>query len=305
MAQGVTKGKFTSFLSRPFNELAPEIHSAISIIYESAQWYAAFPFPVESRRLTFEPFARFVALFSDQKDLHLDSSSQRGGTLGPYDGWAVIRRKDKDNKRRLMFRSLAVPEEIGGELTEEDIKSMKVSVVYFVHWKFREDLEEDSDAYWESLQKIAFAEDDDERLVDVLDIMLQTYPNKQVGFAGPFRESLWPALAVLPRQLYFLYQLRIPRQRFLDIIKLILIVHLDQAKRVGSYATQFKKDIVAVDMAATSIYNAFVQGKSESVGWTAFDKVVVRSVVSRSCDRVPYNTLMQAFSHISSPDFPT
>ncbi|KAF4627088.1 hypothetical protein G7Y89_g11068 [Cudoniella acicularis] len=279
----VSPSKFTAFLSQHFSGFEGFVQDGILAIYESFQVYGNFPFPAPSTEtrpgLTFEQFLRAVAFMWDTQPYYPQATSLTyesfmggvggmGGNLGPHHGHYITgRQRTQQDRRRLDFRALAVKMRNPQPPSNEEMKNAKISITYFK--KFVPD-----EGFGDAHLQLEFADEEDERGVDVVDVLNVTFPESDDPMdAPPMLCSLRSIAAQLPKQLYLLYEMRIPYSKLFGLVKLLLLVQLKYFGNVESY---FADQIEGLNASAKCIINGFTEG--EDVRWEAFDEVVKRNL---------------------------
>jgi len=147
----------------------------------------------------------------------MGSFEAAGSSLGPYRGPFFIRRhRSHQDRQRLDFRALAV-KKLGIEQAD-DVSNSKVSIAYFKRYVKDEGFDV-------TFLELHFADDEDERGVDVVDVLSATFPkdpNPMVGSPNLYRFR--GVGKDLPKQTRFLYELCIPYSKLFGLVKLLLLV---------------------------------------------------------------------------------
>jgi hypothetical protein len=211
---------------------------------------------------------------------------------GPYEGIALTYRATtlQDEIRR-MFRFIASPipgllrqewQNIGGEF--DPITKLAVGQFMYELAPNKSGLADDGRVG--TRERVVIPEYEDERDVDLLDVLLETHsggqeagPNRSdasTATKGPFRDSFRFVLPKLPRSELSLHELQIQLADWKALVELLLLssfevcpTHLD-----GMFA-QTRERLDVVD----AMSFAFVRDEEEELGWRAFDTVISQSMV--------------------------
>jgi len=256
------------------------VQEGILTIYESTLVYGNYPFPPEvGKGLNFDQFLRSVAFMWDLQayyphDTFYTSESFMGGfgtvggNLGPYRGSFISNRhRSHQDRRRLDFRALAVKSPGIGQLTERN--NAKMSITYFEGYIPDEGFDDTN-------LELHFADDEDERGVDLMDVLSATFPeDPDPMVASPMLCSFRSISKDLPKQHHFLYELRIPYTRLFSLVKLLLLVQLED---LGHLIPYFSDQIESLVTSAKCIMNGFTEG--EDIKWETFDGVMKQNLVN-------------------------
>jgi len=271
---------FTSFFSPHLGGFEDFIQEGISAIYASASVYGNFPFPPEVQDgLPFDEFLRAIAFMWDKQPYYphdtfnthesfMGSFGTVGGNLGQHRGAFISgRHRTQQDRRRLDFRALAIKGPGTQQLKEAS--NAKMTITYFKGYVSDEGFD---DTYLE----LDFADEEDERGVDIVDVLSATFPEDPDPMAGsPMLCSFRSVSKSLPKQQYFLYELRIPYSRLFGLVKLLLLVQLED---LGHYNPYFSEQMERLSTSAEWIMNSFSEG--EDVDWETFDGVIKQNLVS-------------------------
>ena len=203
---------------------------------------------------------------------------QATGSLGPHTGYYVnCRHRSHQDRRRLDFRALAVTTMQTQGLAEKQ-KSTKMPITYFKEYALDEGFDD-------MCLELDFADEEDERGIDIVDVMSVTFPMDPDPMSGrPMLSSLRNIATHLPKQSSSLHELRIPRSRLFQFIKLLLLVQL---RDLASLDLQLTSQSESLDASAKCITNSFTNG--EDIAWEAFDEVIKRNLVRRLLFHVGHN----------------
>jgi hypothetical protein len=283
----VSKPAFITFLSQHLRGFGDFVQDGLAAIYESSQIYGDFPFSPETENssgLSYEQLLRAVAFMWDRQPYFPHSTfytherfmggfGDMSGDLGPHHGWYVhSRHRGHQDRRRLDFRALAVKIP-STEHTEKELKYAKIPITYF--WQLMPD-----DGYDDRYLRIGYADDEDERGVDIVDVLNVTYPKDSDPMVPPLMlSSLRSTASELPKQPYYLYEMRIPYSKLLGFVKLLLLVQLNRFDELDAFPPPRTEDFGA---SAKWITDGFTD--REDIGWDAFDEVMMRNLVIRIND---------------------
>jgi hypothetical protein len=256
------------------------VQEGVLAIYESARIYGNYPFPPEiEKELTFDQFLRAVAFMWDRQPyyshdtFHTHESFMGGvgevsGNLGPHNGAFISHRhRSHQDRRRLDFRALAIKNSGMEQLYESN--SAKMPITYFKAYGIDEGFDD-------TCLVLHFADEEDERNVDIVDVLSATFPEDPDPMVGPPMLCSFRNISKdLPKQEYFLHELRIPYSRLFGLVKLLLLVQLEDLGHLSPY---FLDQIESLAMSAKWIMNGFSKG--EDINWETFDGVIRQNLVS-------------------------
>ncbi|KLU86042.1 hypothetical protein MAPG_05061 [Magnaporthiopsis poae ATCC 64411] len=204
--------------------------SAVKVLFGVLRWYAAFPFPRPAEEVVDEAgFVRAVAMLSRPRPQDRSGDvtyDQVTGSLGPHSGWIVVARHVRagEDWRRRIFRALAAPTpRLGGSTQMCTVAVPRFIVLEQVAGppEGQVELSPDADDDW---RDIVFMHDEDERTVDLRDVLAETSPIKHRISGRPMRESYDDVVAsgFLPIQTPPLAELAVPRRSLCDFLTLLV-----------------------------------------------------------------------------------
>jgi len=217
---------------------------------------------------------------------------------GPHTGSALTYRAGSHaDQRRRMFRFLATPlpdceagpgrkAKVGSKA--ETANFTVVAVPHFTYDLVPEGLVKGSDEYKAAAEEVVIQDDEDEREVDLLDVMIQTYPKPPIVASkkgkrplstsnnGPYRDSFLNVLQALPTYEKSLNRLWIQLADWREWVKLML---LSTFGVFSSHLDRMYMENEALEEALDAICFAFVEDPADSLTWEAFDAVVARTMV--------------------------
>lgn len=122
---------------------------------------------------------------------------------------------------------------------------------------------------------------EDEREVDILDVLIEAFPGKAINVGAPYRESLRMSgvLNTLELPKWSLGELRVSRARLKDLVFALGIVHFAGWGVEGVFGNRGHDDLDELREVVDCICNSFT-GEGESIFWEAFDFVFQTSLVS-------------------------
>ncbi|KAK3319996.1 hypothetical protein B0T19DRAFT_433496 [Cercophora scortea] len=242
----VSKEKFSRFLADAFPPLSDtNLSKGVAALLDVLSWHAAFPFPPaspETPTLDEDGFIRAVVLLSvDPRSVRHSADPSFGarhstgsGYWGPHFGWMIPKRgKDAHDFRRRLFRSLSEP--LPGTVAQgEGIPVTKIPVPRFTFYQPREttspgpseeDREDDGEDVMDDLgQQVLVVVEEDERSVDVLDVLAECPAEEDRLTADPLRESYDIALEHLPRQPHDISMLGVPVPKLVQFFTVLDVV---------------------------------------------------------------------------------
>ena len=198
------------------------IGNAGSLLYESLLYHAAFPFPISETTLSRDALYAALSLITKHQNDVLDGSE-------------FTQSRTSQDRRRVLFRSLAKPRQ-------------------------HSEKQEDHDA----------AETPDETTIDLLNILLITQPPSPDS--PPINEkSFQPLLNSLPRTPYRLENLHILSSEFNELLQVILMFVPDQQFQISGRCARRKENLNGV---TRSVMAAFLSEDDQNITWTRFEKVI-------------------------------
>ena len=251
-----------SFVSSLRTDLQLPDHG-VSVLFQILRAHATFPFPASELGLTInvDDFARSVRVLCDPE--HLDCGIERGGAWGPYNGSIHIgRTRSTRDARRLLFRALSSPLDSHCGSLEDDTKDPTIQVTAFSY--FLADPSGDDNS---ALQEIRVVQDEDERHVDVLDVLSNFLGPPRWLSAPPSRRVYTDVLSNLPLSRFTLNQLQVARIELEELLRL----------SVWKVSLKWSLDVNTLDDLVEILLTAF--GKEPQVSWKTFDLVFVNSLV--------------------------
>ena len=195
---------------------APETTAFATLVYKILLWQASFPFENSAQSLSVvdeKGFKRAVILLTQRQESHpLFSStfSLLGSTWGVYDGWYLTKRgRSSFDVRRSLFRSLATALSPSGNVAADNAgEESAVDTVQIPRYEVdvplskllqkassphvattKEGLDNSDSQDEEETRQVVFMAEEDERNVDLLDVLAWTPPDNHPAVANPMRES--------------------------------------------------------------------------------------------------------------------
>ena len=255
----ISEGSFVSSL-KPELQL-PE--HCVSVLFRVLRAHAAFPFPASELGLAInvDDFARSVRVLCASE--HLDCSTELGGTWGPYDGSVHVgRARIAKDARRLLFRSLSSPQDpLRGPL-EHGFEDSTIQVTAFSY--YLGDLCGDDNS---ALQEVRVVQDEDERNVDVLDVLSRFMGPPRWLSAPPSRRIYTDMLSNLPLSELALDELEVARTDLKELLRL----------SIWKVSNKWSLNVDTSDALVETLLTAF--GERPQVSWRTFDSVLVNSLV--------------------------
>lgn len=271
MEKGITKHSFIAGLSSSSSSAAAT--PALGALFDLVSWHASFPFNVArtTDATVDEPgLVRAVALLSPREAgprwtlARHASFDVREGSWGPHtQGWIVTaRHAGAEDWRRRAFRALAAP----ATTTAASKTTTTIPVPRFFMFQTRNG-GNGSNGEDDEGQQVAVVHDEDERTVDLLDILALTAPNDVPMSGPPFRESFDGFLGNLMAntQQRQLSELAVPKKTLGILLSLLL----------GTPGTDWE----TAPPSADSPHGALVQellssGDGEVLGFKQFDELL-------------------------------
>jgi hypothetical protein len=252
------------------------------------QWLSVFPFPPSiDDSIDVDGFIRAITLISDSSIL--DGHASGSGELGSHSGSYTFRRqRTAQDRKRMLFRSLAKLLNSDARVSNIDTRSISeaqrqetvgcrtVTVSYFVEHKYDEATEPFSEAWLNSCVSVHFVSEDDERSIDLLDILCITSPFNDEDHwppvAPPSRSAFRVVLPTLPRQNFYLDELRISHADLFEFLKLVSVLNM------MAEGLEIPSMPQIVEKASTKLCKIFCDGE-EDISWEVFDNVLSQSLV--------------------------
>ncbi|KAL8295790.1 hypothetical protein RB597_009139 [Gaeumannomyces tritici] len=276
--EGATKHSFIAGLSPSSSSAAAT--PALGALFDLVYWHASFPFSAARTidATVDEPgLVRAAALLSPREAgprwtlARHASFDVRSGAWGPYaEGWVVTaRHAGAEDWRRRVFRALATPTTTTTTTTTtaagEAITT--IPVPRFFMFRARNGGDDGSGDENDEGQQVADVHDEDERTVDLLDVLALTAPKDVPKSGPPLRESfdglMGDLLANTQRQQ--LSELAVPKKTLGSLLSLLL----------GPPGADWE----TAPPSADSPHGALVQellspGDGEALGFRQFDELV-------------------------------
>ncbi|EJT70620.1 hypothetical protein GGTG_11643 [Gaeumannomyces tritici R3-111a-1] len=273
--EGVTKHSFIAGLSPSSSSAAAT--PALGALFDLVYWHASFPFSAArtTDATVDEPgLVRAAALLSPREAgprwtlARHASFNVRSGAWGPYaEGWVVTaRHAGAEDWRRRVFRALATPTTTAAA-AGETTTTTTIPVPRFFMFRARNGGDDGSGDENDEGQQVAVVHDEDERTVDLLDVLALTTPNDVPKSGPPLRESfdglMGDLLANTQRQQ--LSELVVPKKTLGSLLSLLL----------GTPGADWE----TAPPSADSPHGALVQellspGDGEALGFRQFDELV-------------------------------
>ncbi|MCJ1252161.1 hypothetical protein MMC30_009400 [Trapelia coarctata] len=228
----VSKQQFSDFFSSRFDTPFPWLPGALSGLYGIVAWHASFPFPPsDPPAIDQDGFIRAVILLAQgvASRFYYRGYGSSTGDWGPHSGFIVQNRGwDYQDQRRRLFRSLAVPAPAGTAEGNADTL-ITLPVARFFLYQPRENApagasarEEDED-FDDIGQQVVVVAEEDERCVDLQDVLSQCPPEQDPLTMNPPRESYESVLPKLPQQPYYLHEMQIPAAKLANLLRLLAV----------------------------------------------------------------------------------
>lgn len=252
-----------SFISSLQSQLVlPE--KCLSLLFRCLLAHAAFPFPIESLGSTLDipAFSRGILLFR-YPDV-LNNLTLVSGKWGPCIGSNYTGRdRDVEDTRRLLFRTFAAPLDVMGDYSDDDLASTKIRVPAFIYWE--RDLSGDST----TSQAYKVLDTEDERHVDVLDVLTKFRPRSEGRTAPPLRQCYKVILPSLPSHCSELYEMQLSYSELCNLIKL----------QIHSSTGPLSLDSGTEDDLVRIILTAFEARTGMEISWNTLRSVLTYAAV--------------------------
>ena len=260
----VTRDVFFKLAFQALGDRIPNISEAISILYQIVSWHAAFPFPPEqSDPLTTSSLAKALEILTGSGDMH--GGSTRG--VGRFEAIITRTRNDQDS-RRLLFRSIA------HEVSESiDHDTEKLAVVEATYTDVDSSFPRYSQESFDSAINTEIVNWEDERCVDLVDVLALSYPNTAINVARPIRSAFYIAAESLPHYPTCLNKMAISVDALRNLFRLVWLPHRSEVNE-GPDQSGITDDMM------DRFLSAFHQVQKGAINWTTFDRVVERQFVS-------------------------
>ncbi|KAI1474033.1 hypothetical protein F4774DRAFT_401992 [Daldinia eschscholtzii] len=140
------------------------------------------------------------------------------GNWGPYAGWLVSTRgRDSNDYTRWLFRSLAIPND-----TTSGYETTILVPRFFIAPPRREERSPEADLEDEAPeQQVVIVEKENERTIDIQDVLSEHPPVNYTMIADPLREGYKLALPHLPHHQHDLSDLHVPAAKVLSLLPLL------------------------------------------------------------------------------------
>ena len=290
----ISKARFIATLSAPFKEYSSYVQRGIQILYRVFIHYSDYPFPAPTgSSMSEDGLYRGVLLLAGLYKWETKVGYFGPCKCGPYTGSALTYRAvGRHDEIRRMFRFLASP--IPGSLRQpwqnverEFDPITRLPVGQFIYDDETPKKSGSMDSGHAAVQeRVVILDHEDERDVDLLDVLLETHPGGQEAgvdiydaptvTSGPFRDSFRLILPALPRYEKSLHELQIQLAHWKALVELLLLssfevcpTHLDRM------FAQTRERLDVVD----AMTFAFIQDEDKELDWRAFETVITRSMV--------------------------
>ncbi|KAI4289387.1 MAG: hypothetical protein L6R35_001338 [Caloplaca aegaea] len=226
----------TAILQEHKGQISSNLEVEGALLCTIFAYHAAYPFESDyPAKLDFDAVLRALALLS--------AKGMRGGLRQGRE--IVIRRRSESNRRRALFRSLAVP-------------------VYGMDTQMQT---EDQDATAGKFGTLAIEDDNEE---DLLDVLASVQPRASACAAGLTRQPLRPAAQRLSERRHDIESLCIPVEKMCSLLKLLVICRFYGSPATGSARIDFSSGI---DQAVQRMLPSFMFNSRGGVPWKTFDSV--------------------------------
>lgn len=210
-----------------------DISDAVDALINLFNWHAAYPFPIEFSQGTGSPpavdeaaFTRAVALLSleprvtgaprfSETDIHSVSTVINKPDVGV--DFITLRGRDAQDFRRWLFRSLSDPKQESNNC--QPVLVPVPRVILIPRPRIADEGYND--------RKIWYMTREDERCIDLVDMLADTMPDCRGIFPRPTRDACELALPSLPRHELALSELSMYPDKLDALVK--LVSRLDQA----------------------------------------------------------------------------
>ena len=250
----------------------------MAILFDIVAWHASFPFPPpDSPAVDQDGFIRAVSLLTLNPAPRLNNHKYgvSSGSWGPHSASLVQSRgKDDRDLRRRLFRSLAVPAAAG--TAPEDVDTLtKLRIARFIMDQprekkpvgaFAQEEEEDSD---DPGQQVLVVAEEDERYIDLQDVLSECPPEEDRLTLNPLRESYEAVLPTLPRQPYYLHEMQIPSLKLVNLLRLLTVADPDGDNGQEEELLEWTEILLATPASDSTSY----------VSWQEFDNALCKSQV--------------------------
>ncbi|KAI9708064.1 MAG: hypothetical protein M1820_004268 [Bogoriella megaspora] len=261
----LSRHEFSQLVTVAFDEEPPNIQSSAAILYDIALWHAAFPFPPdESSTLSIASLAKSIAVLDGPNIMQVNSFV---GIFRTRSGKCTVERERQDqDRRRLLFRSVARP-------TTEAVDNRNLEtlpVVESIYYDHDPSLHALSPEWHQSRTEKKIVDHEDERSIDVLDLLTRAYPNPQPMVASPLRSSFRIAVESLPHYSTYLHHLVLDPETYRSLVTLN---HWLQAKTGRGQDSDYLQNLSEMSDHIQITSNVIPGG---GISWTTFDGMVER-----------------------------
>ncbi|KAL8644920.1 MAG: hypothetical protein Q9210_007003 [Variospora velana] len=227
----------TAILQEHKGQVSSNLEAEGALLYTIFAYHAAYPFESDyPAKLDFDAVLRALALLS--------AKGMRGGLWQGQE--IVIRQRSDSDRRRALFRSLAVP-------------------VYGMDTQMQT---EDQDATAGKFGTLAIENDNEE---DLLDVLATVQPRASACVAGLTRQPLRPAAQRLSERRQDIESMCIPVEKMCSLLKLLVTCRFYGSPATGSDRIDLSSGI---DLGVQRMLQSFMFNGRDGVPWKTFDSVI-------------------------------
>jgi len=196
-----------------------DVHQAQQALFDLLVWHMAFPFPSEGLDAVDEAaFMRGITLLTlepspylhcelDSYDASPSLQNLHSETWGPHEGDIIEkRRRGPHDYRRRLFRSLAIP--IPADTHLDASQTGNVATIPVMCFYYHDD----------AGREVVVNRDEDERRVDVQDVLTDVPADWTPGVLHPSRVVYAKAASLLPGYEHHLHELCVPRGKLAALL---------------------------------------------------------------------------------------
>jgi hypothetical protein len=264
-AYGLNQLEFVSLLQRelaPSHDAEMKLDLGLQILFRMFKHFSAFPFESSSTEyLDVDGLIRAHYILR-----HYHGGWTLSHDLGPYNGFLLGNEKPtRTDRNRMFFRSFATPM-AANHVSNNDKRFRKVPIPHFEYSISDKSTEIPFNERFESVINIQIHKHEDERRVDLSDVVEWSYSFQDEIFpVNRPRSSYLPIFEQdLPFYKYYLDELMITSSDFRELLKVFLVVAF---RPTGKFLNLAKFDEMFTFLPNTEIMN-----------WETFDELMAEKV---------------------------
>ncbi|TLD34172.1 hypothetical protein PspLS_00101 [Pyricularia sp. CBS 133598] len=256
------------------------------LFFDMIRWHAAFPFPLtchDGQHFDKAGFARAVSILSKHDLPTHDLDIRYGevtGTLGPHDGWIIVTRRaggGGEDWRRRIFRSLAVTPDSHYPFTDTERPPYVIAVPRFLVIEEVGPPEgtEPSDDPDDDYRTTVWLHDEDERTVDLRDVLSYTAPVEHRISGRPMRESYDKLVAsgMLPTHKHSLAELAVSRRSLGELVAFLA----GRSESIKGKSSELGIDGAGLSAWANELRKERATNNDGVLGWNAFNAALAQN----------------------------